>query len=51
MNKKKLLGDLQEEFRGTQVEKVLLAYADVTPMWEIAVVPNACEKVKEYTYE
>jgi hypothetical protein len=40
MDKEKLLADLQEEFRGTQVEKVLLAYANVTPMWETAVVPQ-----------
>jgi hypothetical protein len=40
MDKKKLLADLQEEFRGTQVEKVLLAYADVPPMWETAAVPQ-----------
>jgi hypothetical protein len=40
MDKEKLLADLQEEFRGTQVEKVLLAYADLTPMWETAAIPQ-----------
>jgi hypothetical protein len=40
MDKEKMLGDLQKEFRGTQVEKVFLAYADVTPMWETAAVPQ-----------
>jgi hypothetical protein len=40
MDNEKLLADLQEEFRGTQVEKVLLAYVGVTPMWETAAVPQ-----------
>jgi hypothetical protein len=34
-----LLKDLQPEYRGTNVEKVYLAYADTTPMWETAALP------------
>lgn len=40
-NKRKetLLKDLQPQYLGTNVEKVYLAYADSTPMWEKATLP------------
>jgi hypothetical protein len=37
--KEALLRDLQPQYLGTNVEKVYLAYADSTPMWETAALP------------
>ncbi|MDR1088869.1 MAG: hypothetical protein LBL23_06340 [Coriobacteriales bacterium] len=31
--------DLQPEYRGSNIEKVYLAYADSIPMWETAALP------------